>query len=229
MAHCGIASRRKCEEYILDGRVKVNGNMIKELGTQVDPNRDRVYFDGKRINIEKEKIYIMLNKPIGVVTSVKDEKNRKTVVDFIPIQQRIYPVGRLDIDTTGLLLLTNDGKLAHHLMHPSKGIPKTYIATVKGRPDGKSLKKLREGVDLGDFITSPAKVKILKSFEQDSIVQITIHEGKNHQVKRMFGYVGHEVKKLKRISFGEIHLGGLNVGNYRFLTEEEMKYLRKII
>lgn len=228
MAHCGVASRRKCEEYILAGRVKVNQQIVKELGTQIDTEHDRVYFDGVRLNIENEKVYIMLHKPIGVVTTVSDEKNRKAVVDLVNISQRIYPVGRLDIDTTGLLILTNDGELANILTHPSKKIPKTYIATVKGKPDAKALKKIRDGIDLGDYVTSPAKVKILKNFDTDSILEITIHEGKNHQVKRMCGYIGHEVKKLKRISIGQLTLGGLNIGNYRFLTDEEIQYLKSM-
>ncbi|MDO5715046.1 MAG: pseudouridine synthase [Tissierellia bacterium] len=228
IAHSGAASRRKGEDLILQGRVKVNNRIIKELGTKVDPSKDRVYLDGRRLKLEDKNIYIILNKPIGFVSSAKDEKGRHTVVDLIDVEERIYPVGRLDIDTTGLILLTNDGKLAHRLMHPSFEVPKTYIVTVQGKPDKTALKILRKGVHLGDFTTSPAEVTMLKNYERDSILRITIHEGKNHQVKRMFSKVGHEVKKLKRISIGEIELGGLEVGNYRYLEESEIKYLKGI-
>lgn len=228
MAHAGAASRRKSEELIKEGRVKVNNNIVTEMGLEVDPNKDRVYLDGKRLNLENENIYIILNKPIGVVTTSSDEKGRINVVDLVDETKRVYPVGRLDIDTTGLVLLTNDGALANILMHPKNNIYKTYIATVEGKPNARELNLLRNGLCLRDLKTSKAKVKILKNFDKDSIVEISIHEGKNHQVKRMFSYIGHEVKKLKRISIGKIELGNLEIGNYRYLNNEEVKYLKAL-
>lgn len=228
MAHAGAASRRKSEELIKEGRVKVNNNIVTEMGLVVDPNKDRVYLDGKRLNLENENIYIILNKPIGVVTTSSDEKGRINVVDLVDETKRVYPVGRLDIDTTGLVLLTNDGTLANILMHPKNNIYKTYIATVEGKPNARELNLLRNGLNLRDLKTSKAKVKILKNFDKDSIVEISIHEGKNHQVKRMFSYIGHEVKKLKRISIGKIELGNLEIGNYRYLNNEEVKYLKAL-
>lgn len=226
MAHCGAASRRKCEEFIKSGLVKVNDKIVTEFGTKIDPNVDRVYLNGKRLTLENKKIYIILNKPIGVVTSASDEKDRKTVTDLVPDDYRVYPVGRLDIDTTGLVFLTNDGELANILMHPKYKIGKKYIATVEGTPNARELSILREGLDIRDLKTSPANVKILKSFKQDSIIEIEIFEGQNHQIKRMFDYIGHKVKKLKRISMGEIELLNLDVGNYRYLSEKEIKYLK---
>lgn len=228
MAHAGAASRRKSEELIKEGRVKVNNNIVTEMGLVVDPNKDRVYLDGKRLNLENDNIYIILNKPIGVVTTSSDEKGRINVVDLVDETKRVYPVGRLDIDTTGLVLLTNDGALANILMHPKNNIYKTYIATVEGKPNARELNLLRNGLSLRDLKTSKSKVKILKNFDKDSIVEISIHEGKNHQVKRMFSYIGHEVKKLKRISIGKIELGNLEIGNYRYLNNEEVKYLKAL-
>ena len=226
MAHCGAASRRKCEEFIKQGLVRVNDKVVTELGTKVDPNVDRVYLDGKRLTLEGKKVYMILNKPIGVVTSASDEKDRPTVTDLVPDDYRVYPVGRLDIDTTGLVFLTNDGQLANIMMHPRYKIGKKYIVTVEGPPNARELSLLREGLDIRDLKTSPANVKILKSFKQDSILEIEIFEGQNHQVKRMFDYIGHKVKKLKRISMGEIQLLDLEPGNYRYLNEKEVKYLK---
>lgn len=225
MAHAGAASRRKSEEYIKDGRVKVNEKIITDMGVEIDPDKDRIYLDGKKLTLEKKKIYLILNKPVGVVTTNSDEKGRLNVVDLIDVDKRIYPVGRLDIDTTGLVLLTNDGELANILMHPKNKITKTYIATVEGTPNSKELNLLRNGLNIRDLKTSKAQVKILKNFQNDSIIKISIHEGKNHQIKRMFAYIGHRVKKLKRISIGNIKLDGLEIGNYRYLNDEEINYL----
>lgn len=228
LAHAGIASRRKSEELITDGRVKVNGQVVTELGYKIDPLKDKVYFDDKKIKTIKEYTYVMINKPIGVVSTAKDEKNRTTVVDLVPSDKRIYPIGRLDIDTTGLLLLTNDGKLAHNLMHPSTEVDKVYIATVEGTPNKHGLEKLRNGITIDGYKLSKSEIKILKSYNTDSIVKVTIHEGRNRQVKKMFEIIGHPVKKLKRISFGPIELANLELGAYRYLTDEEVKELKSL-
>lgn len=228
MAHSGAASRRKAEEYILDGRVKVNEEVITELGFIVDEEKDRVYLDGKRLRLINKHTYIAINKPLGVVSTSSDEKNRTNVVDLVDTDIRLYPIGRLDIDTTGLILLTNDGEMTNKLIHPKHEIDKKYIATVEGRPNKMELDLLRRGIKVGSTKFAPAKVRILKNFESDSIIEVIIHEGKNHQVKLMFEKINHPVKKLKRVSIGEIELGDLELGNYRYLTDDEIDYLRKI-
>lgn len=228
MAHSGVASRRKCEELIAQGKVKVNNEVITEMGFEVNPSKDRVYLDSKRLALKKEHSYYILNKPMGVVSTVSDEKDRVTVVDLIESDERIYPVGRLDIDTTGILILTDDGELTNKLMHPSNVVEKTYIATVKGTPNKKELDMLRVGIKVGKDKFSPAKVRILKKFENDSILEIIIHEGKNHEIKIMCEKIGHPVKKLKRIKIGNLELGDLRIGNYRRLEENEIKYLKSL-
>lgn len=228
MAHAGAASRRKSEEYILEGKVKVNDKIITELGYQVDESKDRVYLNGKRLTIIKDHVYYALNKPIGVVSTASDEKERINVTDFIETDRRIYPMGRLDIDTTGLILLTDDGDITNKMMHPKNEVEKTYIATVKGTPNKKELDMLRRGIKIGKETYAPAKVSIIKNYEEDSLIKVIIHEGRNHQVKNMFEKINHPVKKLKRIKIGEIELGGLEVGNYRQLTKEEINYLKKL-
>lgn len=229
MALCGVASRRKSEEIITEGRVKVNNVTVTELGTIIDPSKDKILVDDKRIRLESKKIYIMLNKPIGYVSTLNDEKGRRIVTDLIEgVSERIYPVGRLDADTTGLILLTNDGELAYKLTHPSKKIEKKYIAIVEGVPNKKELEQLRNGVFIEGKKTAPAKVKMAKKFEEDSILEIVIHEGRNRQVKKMCEAVNHPVKKLKRVSIGEIEIGGLNIGNWRFLNDEEINYLKSL-
>lgn len=229
MALSGVASRRKSEQMIQNGEVKVNNIIVTELGTIIDPEKDRVLVNEKRIKLESNKVYIMLNKPVGYVSTLKDEKDRKIVTDLIEdVPERIYPVGRLDADTTGLILLTNDGDLAFKLTHPSKKIPKKYIAIVEGVPNKAELDKLRNGVYIDGKKTAPADVKIAKKYDEDSILEIEIHEGRNRQVKKMCEAVNHPVKKLKRVSIGEIELGGLNIGNWRFLNDEELNYLKSL-
>lgn len=229
MALCGVASRRKSEELIINGRVKVNNKIITELGTTVNPDNDIVKVDEKRIKLESNKVYIMLNKPIGFVTTSKDEKDRNIVTDLIEgVTERIYPIGRLDADTTGLLLLTNDGDIAYKLTHPSNEIVKQYIAIVEGVPNKIELEKFRNGIFIGGRKTANASIKILKNFGTDSILDIRIHEGRNRQVKKMCEAINHPVKKLKRISIGEIQLGGLDIGNWRYLDDEEIKYLKSL-
>jgi len=229
MALSGVASRRKSEEMIKEGLVKVNNITVTELGTIIDPSKDKIMVNDKRIKLESNKVYIMLNKPVGYVSTLKDEKDRKIVTDLIEgVNERIYPVGRLDADTTGLILLTNDGDLAFKLTHPSKKIDKRYIAIVEGVPNKQELDKLRNGVYIDGKKTALAEVKIAKKYDEDSILDITIHEGRNRQVKKMCEAVNHPVKKLKRVSIGEIELGGLNIGNWRFLNEEELNFLKSL-
>lgn len=226
MAQAGIASRRKSEEYILDGRVKVNGKVIKELGTKVSED-DYIEVDDRPIRQER-KVYILMNKPRNCVTTVSDDRNRPTVMDFVKdVHARIYPVGRLDFDTTGALLLTNDGKLTNLLTHPSSEVNKTYIATCKGIASDEDLEPLRKGVQLEDGKTSPAQVEILKINEEKetSIIKIIIHEGRNREVKRMMEFVGYDVIKLNREAIGELNTKGLYQGQYRKLTKEEVKAL----
>lgn len=229
MALAGVASRRKSEKIILDGDVKVNNKKITKLGTKVDPKKDKVMVNDKIIKMESRKVYIMLNKPLGYVSTVKDEKGRKKVVDLIDgVDERIYPVGRLDADTTGLLIMTNDGELTYKITHPSNNVVKKYIAIVEGTPNKNELRQLREGIYIDGRKTAKAKIKILKRFDNDSIIEVHIIEGRNRQVKKMFEKVNHPVKKLKRIAIGDIDMGNLDIGNYRFLNDEEVDYLNSL-
>ena len=230
IARCGVASRRKAEELILNGDVKVNGLIIKELGSKINPEKDAVTVYDKKIYEKDEHIYIKLYKPEGYVTTVKDQFNRKTVLDLINIKERIYPIGRLDYNTSGLLLLTDDGDLANRLMHPKYHIYKTYEADIRGSISRDSINKLKSGVIIDGYKTAPAKVKLLNQKETRqniSSVQISIYEGKNRQVRKMFEAVGHNVIKLKRISFGEINLVDLKSGQWKYLTEDEIKFLKR--
>lgn len=224
IANAGYCSRRKADEYIKKGLVEVNGNVVT-LGTKVK-NSDIIKVNGTFLKKE-EKEYYILYKPRGVVTTTKDEKNRKIVTDLVSTKSRIYPVGRLDYDTTGILLLTNDGKLANLLMHPRNKIDKKYIVKVEGIVPSTILKKLNTGVIIDGRKTAPAKAKLKKYNKKSnySIVEITIHEGRNHQVKKMFETLGYEVKKLKRETYSFLDLHGLKVGEYRMLNPKEIKKL----
>ena len=226
IANLGYCSRRKAEEFIIGGKVKVNDNVVKELGTKVKTS-DTIEINGEILDNNKSYEYYLLNKPRGVITSASDDKGRKTVVDLIQTGTRIYPVGRLDYDTTGILLLTNDGELANLLMHPSSNVEKHYVAKIEGIVDGYSIKKLRSGVLIDGIKTAPAKVKMTKVDKKNntSIVELTIHEGKNHQVKKMFSSLGYEVIKLKREQIAFLDLTGLKPGEYRNLTIKEVKKL----
>ena len=227
LAQAGVASRRKCEELILSGRVTVNDKLVKELGTKVDPSSSVIKVDGKPIRIEK-KVYLMFNKPKGVITSVSDPYGRRVVTDYLKgIKERLFPVGRLDYDTEGLLLLTNDGELANLLTHPRHHIPKTYLATVTGVPHGDDLDKLRNGIELEDGLTAPAEVEYVdvEPDYRESVISVTLYEGRNRQVRRMFDAIHHPVRKLKRVRFGNLELGGLPRGKYRYLTAQEVKEL----
>lgn len=225
IAEAGIASRRKAEELIRAGKVKVNNTVVTQLGTKVT-GKENIIVDGKSLNKE-EKVYYLLNKPRSVVSTTKDDKHRKTVVDLIDTDARIYPVGRLDYDTTGALLLTNDGEFANSIMHPKNQIEKVYIAKVKGIAKAEHIIPLTEGVMIDGKKTAPAKVKLRKvdKIKNTSMVEIKIHEGRNHEVKKMFEKVGLEVIKLKRERIAFLNLKGLESGEYRKLTPKELKEL----
>lgn len=225
MANSGIASRRKSEELIKAGRVKVNGQIVFELGSKVSKN-DIIEVDNVKISNE-ERVYILLNKPRGVVTTSHDEHNRKTVIDLIETDKRIYPVGRLDYDTTGLILLTNDGEFTNNITHPKNKIDKTYVAKINGILSISDIMALKKGVVIDQYKTSKARVKVRKidNKNNNSIVEITIHEGKNHQVKKMFESLGYKVLKLKREKIAFLTLKGLNSGEYRMLNSKEVNQL----
>ncbi|ANB58925.1 ribosomal large subunit pseudouridine synthase B [Anoxybacillus sp. B7M1] len=229
IAHAGIASRRKAEELILHGKVKVNGKVVTELGLKVGP-QDKIEVEG--IPVEREEpVYYLLYKPRGVISSVQDDKGRKVVTDFFQdIDKRIYPIGRLDYDTSGILLLTNDGDFANLLMHPRYEIEKVYVAKVKGIPARAQLKQLEKGIWLEDGMTAPAKVKMLSldKRKKTAVIEIRIHEGRNRQVRRMFEAIGCPVMKLKRERYAFLDLKGLNPGDYRELSPHEVKQLRAL-
>lgn len=230
MALCGVAARRKCEEMIAAGRVTVNGRLVTEMGTQVEET-DEVLVDGVRITPEEEKRYVLYHKPAGEVTTVSDEKGRETVMDhFRDFPVRLYPVGRLDYDSEGLLLLTNDGELAQRLTHPSCEVDKVYLARVTGNPSNEALDRLRRGVHMeGDERrTYPAQVRVVRDEQLFSDILVTIHEGRNRQVRRMFDAVGHKVLLLRRVRFGPLELGSLRRGEWRELTPQEVELLHSL-
>lgn len=228
IAECGYASRRAADQLIKDGKVKVNGKLIAELGMDVDETRDTVTVDGEKLEPVGRYIYIMLNKPKGCVCTVDDDKGRKTIMDYVDItRERVFPVGRLDYDTEGLLLLTNDGALTHKLTHPSHEVGKSYVVKITSEVPENDLALMRNGMDIGEGDkTGRAKVKLLGIEDGIYRYELTIYEGKNRQVRRMFEKVGKEVLFLKRVAVGELRLGGLARGKCRFLTDKEVSYLR---
>jgi 23S rRNA pseudouridine2605 synthase len=228
MAECGVASRRKCEEIILSGRVKVNEDIIKELGFKINSDTDIVFLDGKIIEPEEKKLYIALNKPAGYVSTVKDEKGRQTILDLVKVKERIYPIGRLDYDTSGLILLTNDGDIYNKVIHPRQVINKTYIARIEGYPNDAEIERFKSGVDIGGYITSNAEFNILSKNNISTTVEIIIHEGKNRQIRRMCDAINHPVIELKRVLVGNIKLGDLEVKQWRNLSDKEVSYLKSL-
>lgn len=227
IAMCGVASRRKAEEMIAEGRVTVNGEKAVEQGIKVEIGADRIYVDGEEIAIVTKKYYIMLNKPVGYVSTVSDQFDRPTVIDLLSeeIKSRIFPVGRLDYDTEGLLILTNDGDFTYRVTHPKFELGKTYIASVSSGLTVSGINALKRGVVIDGYKTSPAEVEILDADQMATYVKITIHEGRNRQVRKMFESVGVKVKALKRVSIGTVELGNLPLGRWRHLTAHEVNYL----
>jgi 23S rRNA pseudouridine2605 synthase len=224
MARAGIGSRRVSEDLIEEGRVRING-VVATLGDRVDPSVDAVDVDGVRIGIAPGLVYYLLNKAAGVVTTASDTHGRPTVVDSVPAEPRVFPVGRLDLETEGLLLLTNDGELTHRLTHPSFGVDKEYVAQVEGRPGRGAVRQLREGVELEDGPTSPAKVSLVSP----EVLKITIHEGRNRQVRRMCEAVGHPVIRLVRTRIGPLRDTHLSPGEWRELTQDEVRALERAV
>ncbi|GAC1590099.1 MAG: 23S rRNA pseudouridine(2605) synthase RluB [Candidatus Velthaea sp.] len=232
LAQAGIASRRKAEELIVAGSVRVNGTIVRELGTTVDETKDRVEYAGRVVALAAEHTYIVLHKPFGVVTTMSDPEGRRTVADVVRahgVQQRVVPVGRLDYDTAGILLLTDDGDLAHVLTHPRFGVEKTYRATVRGRLTAEHVAEVNAGVKLDDGRAAPAVLRVIAMRRQRSVIDITIHEGRNRQVRKMFEALGHPVVDLVRMRFGPLSLGELAPGDMREATEREIKELRVVL
>ena len=227
IAMSGEASRRAAEKLISEGRVSVNGSIVSEQGVKVEIGCDTVTLDGKPVEIKNKKYYIMLNKPVGYVSTAKDQFDRPTVVDLVKkdIGTRIFPVGRLDYDTEGLILMTNDGDFTYRITHPKYHVEKTYIAVIKGGMKISDINKLRRGIKVEDYTTSPAQVEIMDAVEGYTYVKITIHEGKNRQVRKMFDTLGYTVTALQRISIGQVELGNLPLGRWRHLTAHEINCL----
>lgn len=229
LANSGVCSRRNAENLILEGKIKVNGKVITELGSKVEPNKDVVEYNGKEVKLKKNNVYILLNKPIGYVTTVKEQFGRPTVIDLIKgVKENLLPVGRLDMYTSGALILTNDGDFIYKVTHPKNEIEKTYNATVRGIVGAEDVKKLEQGVEIEDYVSGKAKVKILKVDEKNVIsrLQITIHEGKNREVRKMCEAIGKPVIALHRCKIANIDVKNLKIGEWRYLTEGEIKNLK---
>lgn len=226
LAACGVGSRRKCEVYIEEGRIKVNGQVVTEQGIQVEES-DEVEFDDQVVTMQEQLVYYLLNKPAGYITSAADEKDRATVLDLVKdVPYRIFPVGRLDYNTTGLLILTNDGALTYGLTHPKHHVDKTYVVKVKGVVRPSAIQKLQQGVVIDGYLTAPAKAKIIRQTGATTTISLTIHEGRNRQVRKMCSAIGYEVLRLTRVAIGKLELEGLELGAYRMLTKEEVDYLK---
>ncbi|PIE56152.1 MAG: pseudouridine synthase [Desulfobulbus propionicus] len=225
LAGAGVASRRKAEEIIRQGRVRVNGQIRTDLGVRIDPAKDQIEVDGRRLLLETP-VVLLLNKPVGYVTTLSDPQGRPIVTDLLQgVTVRVFPVGRLDLNSEGALLLTNDGRLSHAILHPSHEVKKTYEATIWGRPDSSTLKRLATGIELDGKKTWPAKLRVVRHSGNQTVVEIIIHEGRKRQVRKMFQAVGHQVIRLKRTAYGGLHLGQLRQGAYRFLGKKDLKKL----
>ena len=226
IASAGVCSRRKADKLIEEGNVKVNGAILSEPGYDVGPD-DEVLVNGKPVYADEEKVYYLLNKPVGVITSASDESGRPTVTEIMDVGKRVFPVGRLDFNTSGVLIMTNDGEFSHLLMHPANEVDKTYRVRIAGSISKEDLAKLRHGVDIGGYVTKRAKVDLISWTKHSTLLDVTIHEGKNRQVRRMFKAVGKNVEELERTSLGGIELGRLKPGQYRKLNPNEVERLRK--
>lgn len=222
LASAGVASRRASEILIAEGRVEVNGKPVLEPGLRVDPERDTIRVDGSRIPPPRRHVYVVLNKPRGVISTMDDPEGRQTLTDFLPTRQRLFHVGRLDTETEGLLILTNDGEFAHRMTHPKYEVQKTYLVEVEGFLDNKILKLLEKGLRLEDGPIKPDKVKLISRTDTKSLIEITLHSGRNRIVRRMMDSIGHPVRRLSRISIGPIRLGQLQLGQTRDLTSAEL-------
>jgi pseudouridine synthase len=228
LAQAGVASRREVDKMIAEGRIKVNGQVVQALGYKIDHEKDRVEVDGRRVEREEGLVYLMLNKPSGYLVTLKDNFKRPTIQQLLPsLRQRIFPVGRLDFDSSGLLLMMNDGELAYRLTHPRFKVPKVYLVKVMGEPDPSDLARLEKGIYLDGKKTAPAKIAQIKSDPKKSLFKIEIFEGRKREVKRMFQAIGHKVLHLQRISFGGLRLGTLKTGKWRYLIRKEIDTLKK--
>ena len=226
LAMAGIASRRKAEEYIAAGRVKVDGKISTAMGQQIVPGKHTILFDNKKVVAKEKPIYILLNKPKGYVTTLSDPQGRPIVTSLLHgIQERVFPVGRLDLDTTGALLLTNDGELAQSILHPKFEVHKTYEAQVKGEPSHAAIRALEKGIIIENKKTAPAKLRIKRKNKRNTLIIITIHEGRKRQVKKMFQAVGHPVQSLKRLAYGKLELGNLQEGKFKILHQKDIKII----
>lgn len=229
LADCGVCSRRNADKLILEGRVKVNGRLVSEPGIDIKEDNDTVMVDDVRVDKVSQYTYILLNKPKGCVSTVKDDKGRKTVMDYVKsTEKRLFPIGRLDYDSEGLLIITNDGELSFRLTHPKNEIFKTYIVKIEGTIESSELATLRNGVMIDNIKTSRSRVKVLESSPSETRLEVKISEGRNHQIKKMFEAVGKNVIFLKRVAIGDMRLGGLGRGLTRFLTEDEIYYLKNL-
>ncbi len=223
LARAGIASRRKCEELIKSGRIAINGTPVTQMGYKIDPATVRITFDGRPVCDEK-KIYLLLNKPTGYVTTLSDPQGRPIVTDLVPdIDKRIFPVGRLDLNSEGALLLTNDGRLTNYILHPRYGVAKTYEVTVEKPPASGRLQQLEQGIIIDGIQTMPAKIRFISPEKQKIRLQIILHEGKKRQVRKMFSAIGHPVKRLRRTAYGALKLGNLRPAQHRYLTKKDIK------
>ncbi|HOV78631.1 MAG TPA: pseudouridine synthase [Bacillota bacterium] len=228
MARAGVASRRHCEKMIAAGLVKVNGRIVTEPGVKVDPVRDEIKVGNEVVFPSRRKYYLLLYKPRGYVTTLSDERGRKKVADLLKgIKERVYPVGRLDYNSEGLLLMTNDGDLAYGLTHPGRMVHKTYLVRVSGFPEPEKLEQMEKGIPLKEGVTSRARVRVVGQRQGNALLEITVHEGRNRLVRRMCDFIGHPVLRLKRIKLGNLSLDGLEPGEYRHLTVEELRVLKK--